>query len=95
MKKLYKELQIKKIDEGLLFSRSHKLGCGAFGEVYLGFDENTHTPFAVKVVNLEKIMTNENQDNLIKKIKDEIVNMQIAKNEHIVQFQQAKRYPLS
>jgi len=58
MKKLYKELQIKKIEDGLFFSRSHKLGFGAFGEVYLGFDENNHSPFAVKVVNLEKIMTN-------------------------------------
>ncbi len=31
-------------------------------------------------------------DSLLKKIKDEIVNMQIAQNESIIQFYQAKKY---
>jgi acid phosphatase class B len=61
--------------------------------VFLGFDETAHTPFACKIISLEKINAHSNQDSIIKKIKDEIVNMQIARNEHIVEFYQAKTYP--
>jgi hypothetical protein len=46
------------------------LGQGVFGEVYVGFDETARLPFAVKVVNLEKIITQENQETLMRKIKD-------------------------
>ena len=33
----------------------HKLGEGAFGEVFLGFDNNNKGPVAVKVVSFQKL----------------------------------------
>jgi hypothetical protein len=32
---------------------------------------------------------------LLKKIKDEIVNMQLIKNDYVIEFYQAKKYPVS
>ena len=94
MKELSKELQLKRIEKNkeAYFSKTLKLGQGAFGEVFLGFDETMHLPFACKVISLEKINLQANQESIIKKVKDEIVNMQIARNEHIVEFYQAKTY---
>ena len=33
-----------------------RLGKGAFGEVYLGFDEKNRHPIAVKTISFEKII---------------------------------------
>lgn len=60
------------------------LGKGAFGEVFLGFDETAHSPFACKIISLEKINAQNDQETIMRKIKDEIINMQIARNPHIV-----------
>ena len=35
---LMQELKIKQIADGLSYSQSEKLGKGAFGDVFLGFD---------------------------------------------------------
>jgi serine/threonine protein kinase len=82
MKEITKELQLRKIEKNkeIYYSKTLRLGKGAFGEVFLGFDESSHNPFACKIISLEKISTQNNQEVLIKKIKDEIVNMQIARN---------------
>jgi hypothetical protein len=47
-----KEMQVKHIADGLHYSRTISLGKGAYGEVFLGFDQNVKQPIAVKVVNL-------------------------------------------
>jgi hypothetical protein len=39
----------------MYFSKAMRLGKGAFGEVFLGFDDASHTPFACKIISLEKI----------------------------------------
>jgi hypothetical protein len=54
MKELTRELQLRKIEKNkeIYYSKSLKLGQGAFGEVYLGFDETAHTSFACKIISL-------------------------------------------
>lgn len=47
-----KELKIKEIADGLSYSRESILGKGAFGQVYLGFDDTRKAPCAFKIVNL-------------------------------------------
>ena len=81
---LMQKLNIKTIAGGLSFDRSSKLGKGAFGDVYLGFDEERNVPCAFKVINLDKVKSQTNPETLMKKIKDEIVNMQLAKHPSII-----------
>lgn len=57
MKEITKQLQLRRIEKNkeMYYSKSLKLGQGAFGEVFLGFDESSHLPFACKIISLEKI----------------------------------------
>lgn len=92
MKELTKEFKLRKIDKSqeVYYSQTLMLGKGAFAGVYLGFDETSHRPFACKKIELEKLSHHSNNEQIIRKIKDEINNMSMIKNEHIVEFYQAK-----
>ena len=46
----------------------------------MGYSEKDHFPVAVKIVSFEKIATSMNKDTLMSKLKQEIINMQIAKD---------------
>lgn len=59
--------------------------------MFLGFDEVRKVPCAFKIVNLQKVSAQVNAETLMKKIKDEIVNMQIARHPSIIEFYQAKQ----
>lgn len=50
-------------------------------------------PCAYKVINFEKVSEGVNPESLMKKIKDEIVNMQLARHPEIIEFYQAKQSP--
>lgn len=84
---------IKRIDNegGIYYERDALLGKGRFGEVFLGFDENRKKPIAVKQISLERLSNEIDKNVLLAKIKDEIVNLQIAKHEHIVELFDAKK----
>jgi len=43
------------------------------------------------VINLEKVTSQTNPESLMKKIKDEIVNMQLARHPSVIEFYQAKQ----
>ncbi len=47
-----KESGIKKIDDTYVYNKNKMLGKGSYGEVYLGFDEISKNPIAVKVISL-------------------------------------------
>ena len=81
-KELHRQLQIKLLgkDSGLYYSKALKLGSGAYGEVFIGYDETKHRPFAVKIVELSKIKKQYNSEQLLSKLKDEIINMTIIKS---------------
>lgn len=79
------EIKIKRIEPtSFVFNQNHehKLGAGAFGDVFLGFDEVEMKPVAVKTISFEKLQNSahHSQGNLMEKLKTEIINMQIAKS---------------
>lgn len=92
MKDLTKEFKLRKIDKSqeVYYSQALMLGKGAFAGVYLGYDEHKHRPFACKKIELEKLSYHSNNEQIIKKIKDEINNMSMIQNQYIVEFYQAK-----
>ncbi len=85
------ELRVKNISDSLSFSRTELLGKGAFGEVFLGFDSVRKVPCAFKKIDLEKVSSQVNAELLMRKIKEQIINMQIARHPSIIEFYQAKQ----
>ena len=90
------EIKMKKIDPTpFVYDKNpfHKLGEGAFGDVFLGFDESKLVPVAVKTISFEKIQTKYHHQGLVmEKFKTEIINMQIASSDYLVKLLAAHSY---
>ena len=63
-----------------VYNKKQMIGKGSFGEVFMGYNEKDHLPVAVKIVSFEKIALTMNKETLMSKLKQEIINMQIAKD---------------
>lgn len=50
------ELSLKRIEPtSFVFNKEKKLGAGAFGQVFLGFDEKNKIPVAIKTISYQKL----------------------------------------
>lgn len=57
-------------DSGLYYAKGLRLGRGAYGEVFLGWDEGRQRQMAVKTVELSRLKKECNWEQLLGKLKE-------------------------
>ncbi|EGR29753.1 protein kinase domain protein [Ichthyophthirius multifiliis] len=78
--------KIKELGQYLIFLKK-ELGEGSYGKVYQGLNRTNNQQVAIKIIDLKKIQEKYKDDNDIqKKIKKEIENMQLIKGKNIVEM---------
>lgn len=82
------EFSIKRIEPtSYVFSKEKQLGKGAFGEVYLGFDEKSKQPVAIKTISYTRLSQVYSNEQVIgQKLAGELVSMQLCKGDRLVKL---------
>lgn len=76
---------LKKLGSEYVYNTHESIGKGTYGEVYLGIHNKTNEKVAIKVIKLDTVPMAESKLHL-ESFKNEMTNMQLAENPHIVRL---------